>query len=69
MATGGNIALPEPLEGEDAKSWFKRYEVCGTANGWNDQKNFHVCQRSLRVAPGQYTTRSMRTGTQTRMNI
>ena len=38
MATGGNIALPEPLEGEDAKSWFKRYEVCGTANGWNDQK-------------------------------
>ena len=20
------------------KSWFKRYEVCGTANGWNDQK-------------------------------
>ena len=46
MATGGNIALPEPLEGDDAKSWFKRYEVCGAANGWNDQKNFHVCQRA-----------------------
>ena len=30
--------LPEPLEGEDAKSWFKCYEVCGTANGWNDHK-------------------------------
>ena len=29
------------------------------------RKNFHVCQRSLRVAPGQYTTRSMRTGTDT----
>ena len=38
MATGGNLALPEPLEGEDAKSWFKCYEVCGMANGWNDQK-------------------------------
>ena len=25
MATGGSIALPEPLDGEDAKSWFKRY--------------------------------------------
>ena len=40
MATGGSLALPEPLEGEDAKSWFKRYEVCVTANGWNDQKKF-----------------------------
>ena len=38
MATGGNLALPELLEGEDAKSWFKCYEVCGMANGWNDQK-------------------------------
>lgn len=37
MATG-SLALPEPLEGEDARSWFKRYEVCATANGWNDQK-------------------------------
>ena len=40
MATGGTIALPEPLEGEDARSWFKRYEVCVAANGWNDQKKF-----------------------------
>ena len=40
MATGGIIALPEPLEGEDARSWFKPYEVCVTANGWNDQKKF-----------------------------
>ena len=38
MATGENLVLPEPLEGEDAKSWFKHYVVCGTANGWNDQK-------------------------------
>ena len=36
MATGETIALPEPLEGEDARSWFKRYEVCVSANDWND---------------------------------
>ena len=38
MATGGGLALPEPLQDEEAKSWFKRYEVCASANGWNDQK-------------------------------
>ena len=39
MATGGQgIALPEPLQDADAKSWFRRFEVCGTANGWDDGK-------------------------------
>ena len=38
MATGGGLALPEPLVDEEARSWFKRYEVCALANGWNDQK-------------------------------
>ena len=38
MATGGGLALPEPLIDEEARSWFKRYEVCASANGWNDQK-------------------------------
>ena len=33
MATGGGIALPEPLDCEDAKSWFECYEVCATVNG------------------------------------
>ena len=33
MATDGQgIALPEPLQDADAKSWF---EVCGAANGWD----------------------------------
>ena len=36
MATGTGIALPEVLRGEDAKAWFKRFEVCAAANGWND---------------------------------
>ena len=38
MASGTGIALPEVLRGEDAKSWFKRFEVCAGANGWNDEK-------------------------------
>ena len=38
MASGTGIALPEVLRGEDAKSWFKRFEVCAGANGWNDER-------------------------------
>ena len=38
MATGGELALPEPLIDEEARSWFKRYKVCASVNGWNDQK-------------------------------
>ena len=38
MATGGGLALPEPLNNKDAKSWFKRYEVCSLANGWDAGK-------------------------------
>ena len=32
MAAGGGHALSEPLEGEDAQSWYKCYEDCVTAN-------------------------------------
>jgi len=35
---GLGIALPEPLHGEDIKSWFKRFEVCAAANEWDDAK-------------------------------
>ena len=38
MASGTGIALPEVLCGEDAKLWFKRFEVCAGANGWNDER-------------------------------
>ena len=34
-STGGGIVLPEPLKDDNTKSWFKRYEACCTANGWN----------------------------------
>jgi len=39
MATGGQgIALPEPLQDTDARSWFRRFEVCSAANGWDEGK-------------------------------
>ena len=38
MATGGGLALPENLQDEDSRSWFKRFEVCAAANGWDEAK-------------------------------
>ena len=38
MASGVGISLPEVLHGEDARSWFKRFEVCAAANEWGDEK-------------------------------
>jgi len=38
MATGGGLALPEPLHDDNARSWFKRFEVCAAANGWDAAK-------------------------------
>jgi len=37
-ASGIGLALPEALQDRDAKSWFKRFEICAVANGWNDEK-------------------------------
>ena len=38
MASNVGLALPEPLLDDDAKSWFKRFEVCAAANEWNAAK-------------------------------
>jgi len=38
MASGISLILPEPLQDRDAKSWFKRLEVCAVANEWDDKK-------------------------------
>jgi len=46
MATGGGLALPEPLHNEDACSWFKRFEVCAAANGWDAAKKL-LCLPTL----------------------
>ena len=46
MATGGGLALPEPLQDEDSRSWFKRFEVCAAANGWDDTKKL-LCLPTL----------------------
>ena len=37
MALGTGIALSEVLCGKDAKSWFKRFEVCAGVNGCNNK--------------------------------
>ena len=33
-----NVCLPEPLQHEDASSWFKRFELCAAVNDWNEAK-------------------------------
>ena len=38
LSTGGGIVLPEPLQDDNARSWFKRFQVCCTANSWNKAK-------------------------------
>ena len=38
MACSTGLALPEVLHDGDAKSWFKRFEVCATANEWNNDE-------------------------------
>ena len=38
MAAGNRICLPEPLEDGDAKSWFRRFDVCVATNDWNAAK-------------------------------
>ena len=32
------ICLPEPLQHEDARSWFKRFKLCAAANEWDVAK-------------------------------
>ena len=35
---GSSVCIPEPLQHEDARSWFKRFELCAAANDWNADK-------------------------------
>ncbi len=43
------LALPEPLQEDDARSWFKRFEVCAAANEWDDRKKLLRLPTLLRV--------------------
>ena len=38
MTSGVGLALPETLQEDDARSWFKRFEVCAAANEWDERK-------------------------------
>ena len=42
------LALPEVLQDGDAKSWFKRSEVCAAANEWDNGKKFKHLPTLLR---------------------
>ena len=33
-----NVCLSEPLQNEDATSWFKRFELCAAINDWSVAK-------------------------------
>ena len=35
MATGRHISLPKTFTSGDVSEWFKRFEICCTANEWN----------------------------------
>ena len=48
MASGTGLALPEVLQDGDAKSWFKRFEVCAVANEWDDEKKLKRLPTLLR---------------------
>ena len=48
MVTGSGLALPKPLQKEDSCSWFKRYEFCATANGWDTAKKLQLLLTLLR---------------------
>ena len=38
IASGVGLALHEPLQEDDVRSWFKRFEVCAAVNEWDEQK-------------------------------
>lgn len=48
MAASTGLALPEPLLDGDARSWFKRFEICAAANEWGDVKKLRRVPTLLR---------------------
>ena len=48
MVSGTGLALPKVLQDGDAKSWFKRFEVCVVANEWDNDKNLKRLPTHLR---------------------
>ena len=37
MTTASAISVPKPLAEGDPTEWFQRFEICSTANGWDDE--------------------------------
>ena len=34
---GGHVSVPKSFSDGDAHEWFKRFEICCSANQWNDE--------------------------------
>ena len=37
MAHGQHISLPKTFSSGDVNEWFKRFDICSKANGWNSE--------------------------------
>ena len=48
MASSTGLALPKVLQDSDAKSWFKRFEVCAATNEWDNGKKLKCLSTLLR---------------------
>jgi len=48
MACSTGLALPKVLQDGDAKSWFRKFEVCAAANDWNNAKKLKHLPMLLR---------------------
>ena len=36
MANVSHVSVPKVFASGDATEWFKRFDICSAANGWND---------------------------------
>ena len=37
MMTTGHVSVPKPFSDGDAREWFQRFEICCSANWWNNE--------------------------------
>ena len=45
MANVSHVSVPKVFVSGDATEWFKRFDICSAANGWNDAAKPANCLR------------------------